>query len=115
MEVELDDGIRDFIEDKMALIDATVYNKEEFDIFFSLPHRNFAVINNKGKITAFCTLKELEEGYQMCYTWCDGTRDGKRDYLHGIYYMIENFTPLSFASGAIKLNKIRRLLCQEDV
>ena len=109
MEVELDDGIRPFIELKMSEVDNTIYNKEEFKTFFLAPHRIFAVINSLGHISAFCTLKILNEGHQMCYTWCDGTREGKKAYLHGIHYMIENYAPLSFAEGAIKLNKIRRL------
>lgn len=108
MEVELDDGVRTFIENKMSEINPVVYNQLEFDTFFSLPHRIFAVINKHGIITAFCTLKTLDEGYQMCYTWCDGTREGKKSYLHGIYYMISNYSPLSFADGAVKLNIIRR-------
>ena len=109
MLVELDDGIRKYIQDKMSSVDSNVYNETEFNIFFSLPHRIFANINPHGIIIAFCTLRTLDNGYQMCYSWCNGTREGKKAYLKGIHSMIEDYGPISFAAGALKLNIIRRL------
>ena len=109
MLVELDDGIRNFIEDKMSSLDSKVYNRTEFDTFFTLPHRIFTDINPHGTIIAFCTLRTLDNGYQMCYSWCNETREGKKAYLKGIHSIIEDYGPISFAAGALKLNIIRRL------
>ena len=41
MEVELDDGVRPFIELKMSEVDSNIYNEEEFDTFFLTPHRSY--------------------------------------------------------------------------
>lgn len=110
MEVELDDGIRDFIEEKMSKVDPEVYTKKEFNIFFSSPHRIFSVVNKQGSIVAFCGIHVREKDNKMCYTWCSDTLEGKKAYARGLDYMLTNYSPISFAKGALKFNKIKRMM-----
>jgi hypothetical protein len=110
MYVELDDGIRPFIEEKMNQIDPNVYNTEEFNRFFNTNHMLLADINTKGKIIAFCGIIVKENSCKMCYSWCDNTREGVLAYGQGIEYMVKYYSPMEFGSGAMRINKIKRML-----
>jgi hypothetical protein len=110
MEVVLDDGIRPFIEEMMNKVDPDVYNQDEFNRFFNCSHKLLADIDAKGKIIAFCGIMVKDKSFKMCYTWCDSTREGIEAYGRGINYMINHYSPMEFGPGAIKINKIKRLL-----
>lgn len=110
MIVELDDGIRPFIEDKMSLVDPGIYNAEEFDRFFSYKHKIIADIDAKGKIIAFCGIMVKDKSFKMCHTWSDGTRAGILAYSNGIDHMITHYNPMEFGQGALRFNKIKRLI-----
>ena len=109
MYVELDDGIRLFVESKMREVDAQVYNPIEFYMFFNQKHIVLADVDKNGKIIAFCAIMVKSESFKMCYTWCDSTRAGMVAYGRGIEYMITQYAPMEFGPGALKLNKIKRL------
>lgn len=108
---EIGDSIRPFIEDKMSAYDSSVYTQSEFDNFFQKPHKNVIFYNKNGEIDAFACILVYADGFKMCYTYSSKT--GKRTYVKGIDYMIENYSPLYFGEGALKFNKIRRLLNEQ--
>lgn len=110
MEVILNDGIRPFIEEKMNKVDPDVYSTKEFDRFFKCNHMLLADINDEGKIIAFCGIMVKEKSYKMCYTWCEKSREGIEAYGNGIEYMLVHYCPMEFGPGAVKINKIKRLL-----
>lgn len=103
-----DSEIRDFIEEKMSEYDSTIYTKEEFNAFFTQKHINIAIKDENNEYLAFACLVVLDKGFKMCYTY--SSRKGIRAYAKGIDYIIAKYTPLYFSNGALKFNKIRRLL-----
>ena len=103
------DDLRPFIEEKMRDFDSTVYTQEEFDIFFSLPHK-VITYRKEERLLAFCTLSIEKDLNKMCYTWCEKSKEGKQAYATGINYILENYSPIGFAKGASKFNKIKRMI-----
>jgi len=104
------DEYRPFIKERMEAVDSIVYNKEEFDLYFSSEHCNLVFKNEDDEILVFCCIIPLEEYTKMCYSWCKHSFTGKKAYAKAIDYMMENFSPIGFGPGALKLNKIRRLI-----
>ncbi len=105
---EVDDSIRPFIEEKMIAYDSAIYTKEDFALFFANPHKNVVFYDKNGEILAFACITHYVNGYRMCYTY--SSNNGKRTYAKGIDYMVENYSPMYFSDGALKINKIRRLV-----
>ena len=105
---ELSDNIRPFIERVMSNYDGEVYHKDDFDTYFSLDHINCMAITDDGYILAFACIVVEENAYKMCYTY--SAEDGKRAYAEGIDYMVARYNPMFFGEGALKFNKIRKLI-----
>lgn len=105
----LDESYRPFIEQKMAELDSEVYNKRNFDLFYSLDNETVACID-KNEVIAFCGLASIDGVFKVCHTWCEKSKRGREAYAKGIDMIINSFQPLGFAGGALKLNKIRRII-----
>ena len=100
-------GIRDFIESKMKEYDSNTYTDDDFAIYFNSEHKNIVALNDDGDIIAFCCLSRYNDGYRMCYTWCN--KQGRKAYAQGIDHVINNYGPIYFGEGALKFNKIKRI------
>ena len=88
--VEMDDSIRSTVEEKMAYIDSNVYNGNDFDIYFAIPHINVVCID-KEKIIAFACLAIIDGHNCMCYSWCEHSFKGKKAYLRGLRYLTSEY------------------------
>ncbi len=103
-----DNEIREFVEEKMSEYNSSLYTKDEFNSFFTEKHINIAIKDENNEFLAFACLLVLDKGYKMCYTYT--SIKGKKAYTKGIDYILAKYTPMYFGEGALKFNKIRRLL-----
>lgn len=104
---KFDDSIRELIEDKMIEYDSTVYTEDDFDNYFSSEHINVVALHD-GYIVSFACLVKFDNGYKMCYTYTE--KHHAKAYARGIDVIVSNFSPIYFGSGALKFNKIKRML-----
>lgn len=105
---EVGDEYRGFIESKMHEIDPMIYNDDDFDLYFNNEHINVFAFNDKGRVLAFACLLVMDNGFKMCYTYA--CADGTRAYAKGIDYVVARYSPVLLSHGALKLNKIQRML-----
>lgn len=105
-----DKYVKDLIIEKMQQVDPVVYTDEELHSYFRIPHKNIVFIDETNTIISFCCIINFQEGFKMCYTWCEPNRAGMRAYVRGIDYMMLHYYPMAFGEGAVKLNKIKRMI-----
>ena len=104
----------EFIKNAMREYDSTVYTEAEFDLLRTTEHENILYLDKSFNILTFCTIIVMADHYKMCYSWCDGSRESIKAYAKGIDYVVARCNPLAFGVGAIKFNKIKRLLTWTD-
>ena len=98
----------DFICEKMQIYDPSVYTELDFDIYRRSNHDNILYLDANDKIITFCVIINDYSQHKMAYTWCNGSKVSIQAYAKGIDYVIAKYNQISFSSGALKFNKIKR-------
>ncbi len=105
--IEINDTWKSFICKNMVQY-GEVYNQKDFDAYFSMKHYNIGAFY-QNRLIAFGCVLEIDDIYAMCYSWNDGTREGKRAFAKGIDYILERFDGILFDDEyGNKYNKTKR-------
>ena len=91
----LDDSYIDFVGKKMTEV-GEEYTKKDLEVTMGVEHTIIGSIQN-GKILGFCVLMKPAEDYYVSYTWCEKTLEGKKAFLKGIKYLVDNYPRVKFA------------------
>jgi hypothetical protein len=107
----------DFVIREMRKIDPETYGTSEFILYRHMDHDNVIYVSEEGEVIAFCVIlvnrsfSQMNKRFpQITYTWCDGTLSGKKAYLMGIDFLFERYGDILVGPGALKINKIRRIM-----
>ena len=117
MVVELDDSYIPLIKNKMNEFDTDLFDDADFDLFLQYKYKILGYIVN-DEVVSFCCLMKGNGLVYVAYTWSDSTRKGKKGFIAGIDYLIENYPDVKFEdiSKANPLYKfyIRRKKCHKQ-
>lgn len=102
----IDDKWQKFIECRMKEYGAE-YNKDDFDVYFSMEHINYGAFCNK-ELVAFACVIVYNNKYAFAYSWNDNTYKGKKGYVLGIRFIVDDLKEIHLEENGKKI--LRRYL-----
>lgn len=105
---KVDDSLSWFIKEKM--IEVGAYVESEFNDMFEREHHNYIHINEQGTIDAFGMVHKPDDLWLFGYSWHDGSREGRRAYVRGIQFLMDEYGLIGIQEHNLHINKIKRLI-----
>lgn len=105
---KVDDTLSWFIQDKM--IDMGVYEDVEFYDMLEREHHTYVHINKQGAIDAFGMVHKPDDLWLFGYSWHDGSREGRKAYVRGIQFLMDEYGLIGIQEHNLHINKIKRLI-----
>lgn len=105
---KVDDTISWFVQEKM--IEMNAYFDDEFYSMFEREHHTYVHINKQGTIAAFGMVHKPKDIWLFGYSWHDGTIEGRRAYVKGIKFLMDEYGLIGIQEHNLHINKLRRLI-----
>lgn len=98
----------------MGGVDASVYTKEDIDGYYSQEHMTLCTLDKDNlKVNAFVGLIKHDDGWLVCYTWCEDSMYAKKKFIKGIKFIFSELNVYVRDEVKDKHNIVRRILNEQ--